>query len=139
MRRDEEARISLENREDESTQRDGATEDGGGAETTCRVGGDAEETGVCLSLHCVGERGSGGGWRCQVSVLWQVVVLRVVARKTSKAKIQEARRRNLGGAFALTEDDIVAEKDEDIERERVAAQRAKAERRARERITSLED
>merc|ERR1712136_228591 len=93
----------------------------------------------------MGEQGTGvtipfkfGGRRREMKEERKRLVELEETRKR-QAKIQEARRRNLGGAFALTEDDIVAEKDEDIERERVAAQRAKAERRARERITSLED
>lgn len=57
------------------------------------------------------------------------------ARK-KRQELQEARRRNLGSAFALTEDDI----DEDGSQKDLAAwERANAKRRAQERLAPLAD
>jgi len=58
------------------------------------------------------------------------------ARK-KRQELEAARRKNLGGAFALTEDDIDAEEDEDNQKARAARELARAEERraARERLT----
>lgn len=61
------------------------------------------------------------------------------ARK-KRQEIEAARRKNLGGAFALTEDDINAEEDEDTQKARAARELARAEERraARERLAHKE-
>mmetsp|Transcript_58936 Transcript_58936/g.189536 ORF Transcript_58936/g.189536 Transcript_58936/m.189536 type:complete len:351 (+) Transcript_58936:1-1053(+) len=61
------------------------------------------------------------------------------ARK-KRQELEAARRKNLGGAFALTEDDINAEENEDTQRARAARELARAEERraARERLSHKE-